>query len=234
MSDGKPDGVGPNPEGMPTEEGAWSEFLMGIRESTESIGKDLKWDEDWMPMVMVDGIFPADMPGLEPEKAGQQGRLFLGIGGDIMNNEEQKERLAEIMFGIAIKMRATSMVFLSTVWMSILPMTEDDYERPGETQEEHRARVYEAAKKHGPPSEDPNRKERLMILSVCYGGGDDGTKFIFADIKREEGHHPVLHDWKLCDQESMDMLGRFPEAIYKGLKLARMIRAAEANEEEAK
>lgn len=231
MGSKKPDGIGPDPTGFDAlEEGSWSEFLMGIRETTESLGKGLGWDEDWMPVVIVDGTFPADLPDVEPDLVGKTGRLIVGFAGDMMRDDESKDYLAAIMGMLAIKTLATGMVFLSTVWMSVLPMTKAD-DNPDETEEEHRERIQEEARLHGPPSKDPNRKERLMILSVQYSGEDDGTKFIFASIKREEGKPPVLYDWKLCDSSSMGMLGRFPDAIYMGLKLAGMMRDAKGNAE---
>jgi hypothetical protein len=187
-------------------EGTWSPRLLAIRETVEHIGKSLPPDDDWMPVVFVEGTFPADMP-------------------DVF--------LAGIMRGLAIKMKARGMTFLSTVWMS--HVKDPAYFKPGpenESEEDMKRRALDEAeawrKKHGPPSKDPNRIERIMLFSVYYGGIDDGTKMAYADIKRSPGKHPVLQDWHLHDAAEMGFTGRFYDAVYEGIKEATRRREREA------
>lgn len=204
------------------EKGEWSPHLMWIRTSAEKIGKDLGPNDDWMPTVFVEGTFPADFPNVLPEQIGKEGMIILGLAGGFMDNDTTKDFVAFMMTRLAKKLKATGMTFLCTCWMSQPPHTKEDDMPEGLTEEQQREFVYARARAFGPPSKDPNRKERLMMLSVYYGGVDDGTKFIFADIKREKDKPPVLYNWNLIDATGeMEFMGRFSDAIYEGLKLAR-------------
>jgi hypothetical protein len=51
-----------------------------------------------------------------------------------------------------------------------------------------------------------------------------------ADIKREEGKPPVLHNWKITTD--MDFEGRFIEAMQFGLTLAQQVREMKAQQQE--
>jgi len=207
-------------------EGIWSPRLIGIRETVEDLGKFLPPGDDWMPTVLVDGIFPADMPKVEPEQIGKNGMLVVGLGGDMMNGDANKDLTATLMMLMAIKLKAKGMTFISTVWVSqmVKPEGENEYLETL-SEEERRKYIYAQARAHGRPADDPNRKERLMLLSVYFGGPDDGTKIAFADIKRDQINPPTLHDWTLIDGGGENFFGRFPEAIYAGLKIAREVEA---------
>jgi hypothetical protein len=211
------------------EEATWSPRLMSLRETIEDIGKDLPPEDDWMPVVMVEGIFPADMPGVKPEQIGQPGIIVLGMAGNLMNHDAGKDFVAIMMEGMAEKFRATAMTFISTAWASTPPArkmskAEEEYYK-NESEEETRKRMYAEAKAFGRPSEDPNRKEIVIVLSVAYGGEDDGTKIATADIVRSKGP-PQLTNWKII-APGVGFTGRFPDAIYQGLKKASEIRAKE-------
>jgi hypothetical protein len=197
----------------------WSEHLLEIRRQVEDIGTHLAWDADWMPVVFVEGIFPADMPGVRPEAIGKEGTLILGLADGFVS-EASKDVTSILMMAIARALKAKGMTFLSCVWMSEMPSNWKGIDVDLLPEEEQRKEAYAAARAFGPPSKDPNRKERLMLLSVYYGGPEDGTKIAYADIKREEGKHPQLQNWTLWE-EGGTFFGRFPEAIYAGLKMAR-------------
>jgi hypothetical protein len=73
--------------------GDWTPRLMMLRETVEGIGKDLGWEDDWMPMLLVDGIMPEEMPGgkkVPPEEVGTRTMLVVGLP-DSMRNEESKD-----------------------------------------------------------------------------------------------------------------------------------------------
>jgi hypothetical protein len=220
-----------NTKGIP--EGTWSPRLLAIRETVEHIGKSLPPDDDWMPVVFVEGTFPADMPDVRPEDVGKEGIIIVGFTYNVMESDESKDFLAGIMRGLAIKMKAKGMTFLSTVWMS--QVKDPAYFQPGpenESEQDMKRRALDEAeahrKKYGPPSKDPNRIERIMLFSVYYGGIDDGTKLAYADIKRSPGKHPVLQDWHLHDAAEMGFTGRFYDAVYEGIKEATRRREREA------
>lgn len=209
----------------------WPPRLMAIRQTVEEIGQDLKWDDDWMPVVFVEGIAPAGMPGVKPEDIGKETTIVMGVGSGIMDSGEGKDFLAEIMFAAAIKMKATAMTFLSTAWLSALPRTPEDLEAEKELDDEQlKARMLEEAKafrdRVGTPSQDPNRREVIHLVSVEYGGENDGAVVALAEIIRTEGCPPKLKGWRL--RADAGMCGRFPDAIYEGLKIAADIREKEA------
>jgi hypothetical protein len=236
----KHDGISIGGAGLPRmpDSGTWSPRLMSLREMVESIGKDLPWDNDWMPCLLVDGLVPEDLPGGEkppPEKIGQPSLFIVGLP-DAMKDEESKDQTAMIIPLLALKCRAIGMTLVSTVWMSEMkPIKEVINEN--ETDDEMRERIYAAARAHVQPSQDPNRKEKLMIHSIYFGTEDDGQKIAFADIKRTppnphlhpKGLPPELYNWHLWDDSDLGsgFMGRFPEAIYEGLKMSWEIRAAE-------
>lgn len=216
------DGIGPG-GGGPAD---WSERLISLRKTTEDIGTSLEPDADWMPTVLVEGTFPADMPNVKPEMIGKEGIVIIGLAGGFMNSDQSKDLTAIIMTGAAKALQAKGMTFISTIWMIEYQnsQAESDY-IASLPEEEKRKYVYDLAKAQGPPREHPNRKERLMLMSVYYGGEDDGTKIAYADIKREKEKHPILFNWKLMDGSGENFFGRFPEAIYAGLRMAAEDRA---------
>jgi hypothetical protein len=218
------------------EAGTWSNHLSWIREVLEDQGKTLKWDADWMPVVIIDGFHPKEgemPPGVSEEFRGKPGMLVVAIP-DLMSSEEGKERLAMMMRLAAVAFSAKGMSFVSCVWMSTGVAVNTPRVKPDETDEEWKQRMYaevrEHVEKHGQPSQDPNRIEKLMIISIYFGGEDDGQKSVFADIKRQKGKPPELHNWKIVDETLSGFIGRFPDAIYEGLKVAWELRAREANQ----
>jgi hypothetical protein len=211
----------------------WSTRLTAIRETVEDIGKNLDWDDDWMPTVIVDaGKMPADLPNGDktPEdQVGKPARLVIGLAGDFMKNDETKQWTANMMTMLALKVRATGMVFINVVWMVELKV--DKLELPNDmTEDEWEQEAIAAARRVPPPSKHPERKEKLMLISAQYGGEDDGTKLGFADIKRQEGQHPKLENWQLHNGDGpvSKFIGRFPDAIREGLRMVWEVTAAEA------
>lgn len=203
-----------------TKEGEWSELHRWLKDCVTDLGKRLGPKDDWMPVVFVDATcVPADMPQVDPQIMGKEAMLVIGLP-DGMSSEENKDIVAMMMHALAVKTKARGMTFLSTVWVSHIPapiMGEDlsDETASATAKDEAMAHV----KQHGPPSEDPNREEKLMLLSIYYGGENDGTKTILADIVRSDGP-PELKNWKLIDDPRTRWMGRFPDALYAGLKEA--------------
>lgn len=219
-NDGMLHGHGPMDE---LKQGVWSPRLIGLREFAEAIGKTLDWDEDWMPVLFAEtDKIPAGTPGVPPDNIGKPGMIGVGLAGDC---------LKELIIAVALKLRAKGLTFLMTVWMSAVKDENPEPVPENETKEEARARAYawarEHRRKHGTPSEDPNRIEKLMLISIYNGGEDDGFKHAFADIKREKGKPPVLHDWMLFDDPDLNAFGRFADAMDMGLKLSQEIREEE-------
>jgi hypothetical protein len=215
----------------------WSERLMGIRRSVEDIGRGLDPGDDWMPVVIVDGMVPKSgplPPGFKEESRGQLARIIVGFASF---NPEDKEHAAWVMRAMAVAFQATAMAFVSTVWMSMAPDTVGPGPE-GETDEERDKRFMREAtehqEKHGMPSQDPNRIEKLMIISVADGGEDDGFKTAFASIRRFKDKAPSLYDWAIMDDSKGGFLGRFPEAIMEGIKYAAALRSRPEEGEEWK
>lgn len=216
------DGIGDLSDLEGAKEEDWSPFLMGLRLASEDNSKDLKWDQDWVPVLFIDGTI-IDLGILtgedqDPEIIGKTGRMIIGLGID-MSSQQEKDMLAQLMFQLAIMTDATGMAFLSTVWMSSVRNLKPN---PGETEEDFAARCNEYAVTN-PPSKDPNRIEKLWIIAYQHGGPQDGAEMVMADIKREKDKPPVLHNWKIMPG-GYGMAGRFPEAMEAGLNMAASIR----------
>jgi hypothetical protein len=214
-------------------EADWSPRLQWIRATVESIGADLKPDGDWMPVVLIEcEPFPGCPlpPGMGPECYGQQSLVIVALG-ELFDSDEGKDRAAESMKMAAVMLNAHAMTFISVGWMV---MVKGSAGPEGETEQEARDRyereIREYQKIHGQPKDDPDHIEKLMLISVAYGGEDDGTKQGYADIVRTPDKPPQLANWKLVDDGSGGSQGRFPEAIYEGLKAAWEIRCAKAQE----
>lgn len=212
----------------------WTDRLMGIRRSVEDIGRDLKPNDDWMPVVLVDGVVPKSgplPPGFDEAARGQLATIIVGFASFDPNN---KEMAAWLMRAMAVAFQATAMAFVSTVWMSVTHAPSEPPE--GETEAEmHKRFMREATEhqeKHGTPSQDPNRIEKLMIISVSHGGEDDGCRTAFASIRRFKDKAPSLYDWAIMDDSQGGFMGRFPDAIMEGLKYAAELRAQGARPEE--
>lgn len=215
----------------------WSKRLMGIRRSVEDIGQGLAPDEDWMPVVLVDGVVPksgALPPGFKEENRGETATIIVGFASF---NPDDKEMAAWIMRAMAVAFQATAMAFVSTVWMSVASAPVGPSPE-GETDAEMNERMMREAsdhtEKHGTPSQDPNRIEKLMIISVADGGEDDGFKTAFASIRRFKDKAPSLYDWAIMDDSQGGFLGRFPEAIMEGIKYAAELRSRPEESEEWK
>jgi hypothetical protein len=201
---------------MPDEPEAWSGFMRMIKEGAEANMKSVKWDEDLCPIMFIHGRLIPGMPGLDAEASGKKGLLVVGIGGDFMKNDETKDALCEIMIKAVAVTEATGVALLNTVWMSVFDYTgmeKEDIDLDSLPR----------------PSQDPNRIEKVMIMSCQMGGEDDGVKTALADIKREEGKPPVLHNWKITTD--MDFEGRFIEAMQFGLTLAQQVREMRAQQQ---
>jgi hypothetical protein len=219
----------------------WSPFLMMIREGAERNAKNLGWENDLIPCIFVEGIFPSRdlmemIPGLTmmgesdaKEQEGKPGLMIFGVAR--FCNEQHKEAVASLMFKMALITRATGLAFLHTVWLSIIL---DVKQLETESDDDFAARCKKKAAEHIPPSKDPNRIEKVMIYSVHHGGQDDGYKAAMADIKREEGKAPVLHNWQILPGGAMDIMGRFPEAMAAGIKMAAKLREMDALMEQRK
>ncbi len=210
----------------------WSENLMQLRKTVEDIGRSLPPQDDWMPVVIVDGSIPKTgslPPGFKEEQRGEKIRMIVGVG-DMISSEESKDHLADRMRTAALAFRATTMTFISCVWMSVISVKTDRIE--GESDEELNKRMEKNAKRHqqvhGMPSQDPNRIEKLMMLTISYGGEDNGAKTAFASIKRYKDKPPALYDWVITDNREGGFVGRFPDALYEGMKLARAAEGGEA------
>ncbi len=211
----------------------WSERLMSLRRVVEEIGGMLPPEDDWMPVVIIDGSIPKTGPlpkGFEDKKRGEKGRFIFGIG-DFMGSDDGKNILAQLMRAAGMALRAETMTFISCVWASISPGIKIDQGNLSD-EEFAEADAMRYRKEHGTPSQDPNRIEKLMMMSVSYGGEDDGPKTAFASIKRYKDKPPALYDWVINDGEESGFIGRFPEAIYDALKMSQELRAREANEGE--
>jgi hypothetical protein len=215
----------------------WSKRLMGIRRSVEDIGQTLDPDEDWMPVVLVDGVVPKSgplPPGFKEEARGETATIIVGFASF---NPDDKEMAAWIMRAMAVAFQATAMAFVSTVWMSVTSAPSGPGPE-GETDPEMHKRIVREAtehtEKHGMPSQDPNRIEKLMIISVSDGGEDDGFKTAFASIRRFRDKPPSLYDWSIMDDSKGGFIGRFPEAIMEGIKYAAELRSRPEEGEEWK
>lgn len=215
----------------------WSKRLIGIRRSVEDIGRDLKPDDDWMPVVLVDGVVPKSgplPPGFQEEHRGELATIIVGFASF---NPDDKELAAMLMRVMAVAFEATAMAFVSTVWMSVTSAPCEPWPE-NETEPEMHERIMREAEEHtekyGMPSKDPNRIEKLMIISVSDGGEDDGIKTALASIRRFKDKAPSLYDWVIMDDSKGGFIGRFPEAIMDGIKYAAALRARPETGEEWK
>lgn len=182
----------------------WSPRLSILRETLESIGEDLPVEDDWMPHVVIECKPPVNKkvplpPDFNDDLRGKEATIVVAYP-DLFQSESGKDLAAHTMATFAIALNARSIMFVSCAWTSI--QTE--------------------GQPHIVPSEDPNRKEKMMVLAVAYGGPDDGVKYLMADINRS-GTYPTLENWTIQHQEA-EFSGRFAVAILEGLKIAASIR----------
>jgi hypothetical protein len=205
----------------------WTPRLMGIRRSVESIGETLAPDEDWMPTLLVEGTCPTQgplPPGVPESARGLKTSFVIGILH--FANEAAKEATAMMMRMTAVALDATAMAFVSAVWMSMANTKAKKLEN--ESDEDFESRMEEEAVKwqneHGMPSQDPNRIEKLMIISASTDAEDDGNVTAFASIRRYKDKPPTLYDWAIMDDSVHGFVGRFPDAISDGLRVASIIR----------
>jgi hypothetical protein len=63
-----------------------------------------------------------------------------------------------------------------------------------------------------------------MIISSSTDAEDDGNVTAFASIRRYKDKPPTLYDWAIMDDSVHGFVGRFPDAISDGLKVASIIR----------
>jgi hypothetical protein len=209
----------------------WTPRLMGIRRSVESIGETLAPDEDWMPTLIVEGTCPKEgplPPGLPESARGSKTTFVIGILR--FSNEAAKQRTAMMMRMTAVALDATAMAFVSAVWMSVANTRAKKLE--GESDEDFERRMEQEAvdwqNEHGRPSQDPNRIEKLMIISASTDAEDDGNVTAFASIRRYKDKPPTLYDWAIMNDSVHGFVGRFPDAISDGLKAASIIREMKA------
>jgi hypothetical protein len=193
----------------------WSPFLEMIKEGAEDNVKSIAWNDDLMPCLFVEGTIPdniadyipgASAPLLKKGTGPGKGLLVIGIAD---MNPETKPHIANLIFRLCVVTRATSVALLSSVWMS-KPVDPDG--------------------PHVMPSQDPNRVEKVSIMSCQHGGPDDGSVMVLADIKREEGKPQVLSNWRAS--KAMDFGGQFFEPMRVGLMLAAKMREYELKGEE--
>lgn len=203
----------------------WSPRLIQLRTMCESIGEDLPKDGDWIPVIFVDGTCPEGVPGVDEKVWGKKGMFVVGFP-DAMEDIESKKRFADLMFMMAIAWEASGITMVSVIYMTELKNFKP---LPGEDEDATAQRAYDQAHNQPPPSKDPNRREALALTSIYVEGEDDGLKLATADIDRS-GEHPRLHNWQL--REPGSFLGRFPEAMEKGLKCAQEFKEFKAKKKE--
>lgn len=183
----------------------WTSELMILRELAEHVGGQLKPDEDWSPVIFIDGIVPPDMPGdllvgTRSKTEDSQGLII--IPANWMMAKSMGE-LTEMMAILAYKTKARGMTFASTAWC--LEVEPEIIGKPLPV-----------------PSESPDRKERFMMISTYNNGEADGTKLAMADIKRSPDKAPELCNWKLQDDDyRYNFLGRIPRAIKTAMELVK-------------
>lgn len=207
----------------------WSARLISLRDRVVAIGKTLEWDEDWMPHMLVEGTFPESteegeiMEGMWPIEgiSGQPltykeviGKPGIAVVLFPNMNDETKPSIILAIGLMAAKFKAAGMTFVFTGWKSAYKVKSDEITSE---QVEERLKQEQIPR----PSEDPNRAENLVMISVYHGGEDDGVKVAFADIAREEGKAPRLHNWTIAEEE---LGGRFVDAMKAGLRLAAEMR----------
>lgn len=166
--------------------------LNDFKESIIDVGKALKPDDDWMPVLFL-------------QKDGQTAM----IGMFLMENDETKEMCAFMLRHVIRKTNPDSACFVTTAWMSKPP---ENFKASSE--EECKEAYRKGYIKR--PSEDPNRIE--IVSAVCMGirGENDGEAFMIGEIERFPDKPPQIKKWDIHDEEGLHLGGRFAEAIREG------------------
>lgn len=108
-----------------------------------------------------------------------KGRGIVAIPSPFSNYEE-KMRMSQFTTLLAGLLDADAIIFLSEAWFAVQSAPRDIPK--GATPEEIRAEAERVARKRNvPPSEDPNREEKLMLM-IFFGNGN--TMLGHADIVR--------------------------------------------------
>lgn len=147
--------------------------------------QDLKTpDDDIMPVMLWQGPYGGGMMPMIP-----------------MSNEDDKDRLAEMIVTVLAVSRADSAVTITTSWtVEALGTPDSD---PLETL-------------GCMPSEHPDRTERITIVCVQRNAGDSISS---ARLTRHPDRGPDLAQWDTVLQH-LEVDGRFGSAMHLGLELA--------------
>ena len=160
-------------------------LLEHARHHVEELVKDLRGEKDFMPFMTV------------RRRDGQEG--YLGMHG---MEDDNKDDLAAVMFGMIVAHQAVEAVFASASWMVAYPKDQ----KPGVLNVDLVR-----------PSEHPDRYEAVMMEHATNDGGACYT----ALLHRRDGR-VYLDEWEQLDISAQGG-GRFGDAMFAGLRMAAVL-----------
>jgi hypothetical protein len=159
-------------------------LLAHARHHVEELVNDLRGENDFMPFMTV------------RRRDGQEG--YLGMHG---MEDETKDDLAAVMFGMIVTHQAVEAVFASCSWMVAFPKNQEGGELKVDLVR---------------PSEHPDRFEAVMMEHATRDGGACYT----AKLHRRDGR-VLLGEWDKLDASGGG--GRFADAMFAGLRMAAVL-----------
>lgn len=163
--------------------------LDNIKDILNHIATTLDHDDDWTPVVLL-------------EKNDYTAVVVLAIQ-DLENN---KDTLAFAVETVIRQSNPDAACFVATGWMgaSIEPnrfLTPED--------------ATEAYQKGWipPPSQDPDRKEIVMIIEVTAKGEN---RMILGYVRRFRNRHPEIYKWRDDPYKQGELKGRIADAMKRG------------------
>jgi hypothetical protein len=215
-------------------EGVWSNRMTKIREVIEAMGSGLKGDQDWIPTAIIDANkTPETMPDggkTPPDKINKPCRLIFGFpSSEFFATEEAKDYFAMLLGLTALKCMATQIAYFQVVWMLELNVGKKENESLEDFEVRARQAMKDAKAGNKSLADHPDRKERLVLLSVAIEGEDDGQKVAYADVIRKENESPRLENWTIAEAgEDSSFAGRFFESLTSSLHFSSLLLAREA------
>ena len=195
----------------------FEEFVLSIEEMVQLTSPHLSHDSDWPPAIAAGNT-------ADPREDGRFPLYIAQLPGEALNDEVAKDIVAEHLIPMFVrKANADMAAFLSTAWVvRAEDQEESDKRREGfERFHKEHGRApndYEEMRTVGilPPSEDPERREAVMIIAMTKGRRECLSTGVITRSEDSPMIESFNRDFIDPEGEQGDMLssaGRFSNAL---------------------